>query len=267
MGLCNTMGRIYYPITSQKLNMKLVTVTWSYSDISEIENSLVYKSFLKHNDKNDFVNIHFNRSNYAELEKKFELLYGHQYDYILYKIVLFRDIIEEIKDDIIIFSDTNDVVCLSNITEISYDKGIIFSSERHQYPNDISVWEPTKNYSEKNIFETNFLNSGLIISEKKLYIELLDSVIQNVLPLNYKTFGGDQGVYIYHYINEFSPKIILDKNRDIFVSTYLTTHDWYSLEDDKLKYKPTNTYPMFVHDNGWNYGSPKIINEFKLLVI
>jgi len=23
--------------------------------------------------------------------------------------------------------------------------------------------------------------------------------------------------------------------------------------------------PMFLHDNGWNYGSPKIIENFKLV--
>jgi len=245
--------------------MKLVSVTWSYGDESNVKDSILYKSFIKHNDESDFINIHFNRLNYDELEKKFKDLYENQYDYILYKIFLIRDLIKQIDDDIIIFSDTNDVVCLNNITEISYDGGIIFSSERHQYPNDISVWEPTKKYSDQDIFEQNFLNSGLIISEKKLYVELLDSVIQNVLPLHYKNFGGDQGVYIYHYINEFLPKIILDKKRNIFVSTYLTSYDWYIPQNGKLVYKPTNTYPIFVHDNGWNYGSPKIIKKFNLV--
>ena len=28
--------------------------------------------FIKHNDDGDFINIHFNRSNYDELEKKFK---------------------------------------------------------------------------------------------------------------------------------------------------------------------------------------------------
>ena len=245
--------------------MKLVSVTWSYEDESNVKDSILYKSFIKHNDESDFINIHFNRLNYDELEKKFKDFYENQYDYILYKIFLIRDLIKQIDDDIIIFSDTNDVVCLNNITEISYDGGIIFSSERHQYPNDISIWKPTKKYSDQDIFEQNFLNSGLVISEKKLYVELLDSVIQNVLPLHYKTFGGDQGVYIYHYINEFSPKIILDKKRNIFVSTYLTSYDWYIPENGKLVYKPTNRCPTFVHDNGWNYGSPKIIERYRLI--
>jgi hypothetical protein len=245
--------------------MKLITITWSYSDKSEVKESILYKSFIKNNNDSDFINFHFNRSNYLDLEKKFELQYGVQYDYILYKIFLLQDLIETIDDDILIFSDTNDVVCVGSIDQILYEDGIIFSVEKHQYPNDITSWKPVFSYSDKNIIERNFLNSGLLISEKKLYIQLLYSVIEKVLPLNYKSFGGDQGVYIYHFINEFLPKISLDENRNIFVSTYLTSYDWYTFENGKLLYRPTNSYPTFVHDNGWNYGSPKIIERYRLI--
>jgi hypothetical protein len=245
--------------------MKLISVTWSYEDESNVKDTMLYKSFIKNNNESNFINFHFNRSNYLDLEKKFELQYGDQYDYILYKIFLLPNFIDAIDDDILIFSDTNDVVCVGSIEQILYEDGIIFSAEKHQYPNDITSWKPVFSYPDKNIIEGNFLNSGLIISEKKLYIQLLYSVIEKVLPLNYKLFGGDQGVYIYHFINEFLPKISLDDNRNIFVSTYLTSYDWYTFENDKLLYRPTNSYPMFVHDNGWNYGSPKIINRFNLI--
>ena len=52
--------------------MKLVSVTWSYEDESNVKDSILYKSFIKHNDESDFINIHFNRLNYDELEKKFK---------------------------------------------------------------------------------------------------------------------------------------------------------------------------------------------------
>ena len=245
--------------------MKLITITWSYSDKSEVKESILYKSFIKNNNESDFINFHFNRSNYLDIEKKFESQYGIQYDYILYKIFLIQDLIETIDDDILIFSDTNDVVCMGSINEISYEDGIIFSAEKHQYPNDITSWKPVSSYPDKNIIELNFLNSGLIISNKKLFIELLKSVIENVLPLNYKSFYSDQGVFTYYFINDFLPKITLDEGRINFVSTYLTGQDWYNFDDNKILYKPTNSYPLFVHDNGWNYGSPKIINGFNLI--
>lgn len=245
--------------------MKLITVTWSYSDVSDIKDSILYKSFIKSNEDTNFINFHFNRFNHSDLEKKFESQYGVQYDYILYKIFLLRDLMSSINEDILIFSDTNDVVCLGDINQISFEGGIIFSAEKHQYPNNITEWEPVSSYSDKNIIELNFLNSGLVISTKKMYEQLLDSVIEKILPLNYNSFGGDQGIFTYYYINEFLPKISLDSGRTIFVSTYLTGEDWYKIEEGKILYKPTDSYPIFVHDNGLNFGSPKIIEKYNLV--
>lgn len=245
--------------------MKLISVTWSYSQESNVKETILYKSFIKNNNEFDFVNIHFDRNNYLDLEKEFETKYGYQYEFLLYRIFLLKDFVSIIDDDILIFSDTNDVVCLDNIYNINFEGGIVFSTERHQYPNDISTWEPVGKYPDDNIKKSNFLNAGLQISEKTLYIELLESVIEKVFPISYKSFGGDQGVYIYYFINQFLPEISLDENRSIFVSTYLTSSDWYSTENGKLLYRPTNSYPTFVHDNGWNYGSPKIIERYNLI--
>ena len=245
--------------------MKLVSVTWSYSDNSDYENSILYKSFLKKNHPKNFINIHFNRSNYRELEIEFEQKYGYQYEFLLYRIFLLKEQIENLESDVMIFSDTGDVVCLDNIENIQFDGGIIFSAERHQYPNDISSWSPNNSYCIEDKNHSNFLNAGLQIADKKSYLTLLDETIKNVFPLEYKSFGGDQGVYTYYYINDFDPKIILDNQRKIFVSTYLTSVDWYKMGGDRVTYKPTSTQPIFIHDNGWNYGSPKITQHLNLL--
>ena len=245
--------------------MKLVSVTWSYSDNSDYENSILYKSFLKKNHPKNFINIHFNRSNYRELEIEFEQKYGYQYEFLLYRIFLLKEQIENLESDVMIFSDTGDVVCLDNIENIQFDGGIIFSAERHQYPNDISSWSPNNSYSIEDKNHSNFLNAGLQIADKKSYLTLLDETIKNVFPLEYKSFGGDQGVYTYYYINDFDPKIILDNQRKIFVSTYQTSVDWYKMDGDRVTYKPTSTQPIFIHDNGWNYGSPKITQHLNLL--
>jgi hypothetical protein len=245
--------------------MKLVTVTWSYSDISDYENSVLYKSFIKKNDPKNFVNIHFNRTNYKDLEVEFEAKYAYQYEFLLYRIFLLGNKITSIDSDFIIFSDTTDVVCLDDIENIVFDGGIMFSAERHQYPNDISGWSPINSYSLEDKNQSSFLNAGLQIADKKTYLSLLDETIKNIFPLEYKSFGGDQGVYTYYYVNNIKPKIVLDGQRKIFVSTYLTSLDWYHLDGEMVIYKPTNTKPIFIHDNGWNYGSPKITQQLNLL--
>ena len=95
--------------------------------------------------------------------------------------------------------------------------------------------------------------------------QLLENTIENVLPLNYKNFGGDQGVYTYYFINNLSPNIKLDDTCEFFLSTYLSSVSWFEKIGDRVKHKLKNTTPMFVHDNGWNYGSPRIIETFNLI--
>jgi hypothetical protein len=245
--------------------MKLVSITWSNDQKFDYKNTILYKSFIKHNDENDFINIHFNRNNYLELEKEFENNYGYQFEFILYKIFLFRDKIKNIDDDIIVYCDTNDVVCLDNINNLDYTDGIIFSSEKNKYPSDNSSWNPVSSYPEWNLNNSLYLNSGLIVTTKELYLNLLETTIEKVLPLNYKNFGGDQGVYTYYYINNLFPTIKLDETCNNFLSTYLTSRSWFENENGRLRHKLTNTTPMFIHDNGWNYGSPRIIEGFNLI--
>lgn len=245
--------------------MKLISITWSTEQDFNYKNTILYKSFIKYNDEKDFINIHFNRNDYSKLELEFENNYGYQYEFILYKIFLFKDKLKEIDDNLIVYCDTNDVVCLDNINNLKYKEGIIFSSEKNKYPSDNSLWEPISSYSEWNLNNNLYLNSGLIVTTKELYLNLLDNVIENIIPLNYKNFGGDQGVYTYHYINNLLPNIKLDDTCEFFVSTYLSSSGWFEKIGDRLKHNLTNTTPMFVHDNGWNYGSPKIIESFNLI--
>jgi hypothetical protein len=245
--------------------MKLVSITWSYDHHFDYKNTILHKSFIKHNDENNFINIHFNRNEYSELEKDFENNYGYQFEFILYKIFLLKDKLKEINDNLIVYCDTNDVVCLDDINNLDYTDGIIFSSEKNKYPNDNSSWSPVSSYPEWNLNNSLYLNSGLIVTTKELYLNLLETTIEKVLPLNYKNFGGDQGVYTYYYINNLLPTIKLDETCDKFLSTYLTSRSWFENENGRLRHKLTNTTPMFVHDNGWNYGSPRIIEGFNLI--
>ena len=244
--------------------IKLISVTWSYDDESNHKESFLYKSFIKKNDTSDIVNIHFNRNNYKKIEEEFNEKYGYQYEYILYKIFLLKEKLLGIDCDTVIYCDTSDVTVMKNIKQIKIEDEIIFSSEKHQYPTNISQWEGVNSYQNKNITERNYLNSGVIISSKKNYIDLIDSVIENVLSKDYKDFGGDQGVYTNHYLNNMTPKIKLDKDYEFSISTYLSSPNEYIIKNEQLINTSKNNSPYFIHDNGWDYGGSKFKEHFKL---
>ena len=244
--------------------MKIFTCTWSYDDITFYKESLLYKSFIKNNNEKDIINIHYNRNKFASQEKEFSDIYGHQHEYLLYKIQLLRDKLKEVEEDILIYADTNDVVCLKNINEISFpslSNKILFSSEIHQYPNECNITDwPIYTYKERC-----YLNSGLFVGLTSNIIKLLEYSINNILPLNHRNFGGDQGIYTYNYLNKSDTNIFLDKTSEYFLSTYHRAQNTYRKINNTLINVLDNTSPAFIHDNGWNYGSPKFIEHFSLL--
>lgn len=233
--------------------VKLLTITWDYSDNFEIKDTFLYKSFIKNNPDTDLIHIHYNRNNYIQLEEEFKSRFDFQYDYLLYKLYLTKDKINNIDASHIIFCDANDVVCLDNIQNMPKVNHTLFSSESNQYPWSMGDWGGLEySFEERN--SKRFLNAGLFIANKQNYIQLLDSIISNVLTTNLKSLGGDQGAFIFHYLSKFEPKIVLDKENKYFLSTYTLDHN--NFLDVKL--------PMFIHDNGWDYGSPRFIEKFNL---
>jgi hypothetical protein len=247
--------------------MKLISVTWSYDDVFDYSNTILYKSFLKYNDPNAFINIHYNRSHYKFLEDEFNNKFGYQYEFLLYRIFLLKDSIDNLKDRII-FADNNDVVCLGEIdgiNDICNDK-IFFSSEQHRYPNEqnISNWNPSYSYSTDDNNNKNYLNAGLSVGNSELYVDLFDDCIDNIFTKEYKNFGGDQGIYTYYYINK-NKLIVLDYNTKYFLSTYSRNPDSFIYNNGRIINRQFNSMPLFIHDNGWNYGSPKFIERFNLL--
>jgi hypothetical protein len=60
--------------------MKLISITWSYEQEFNYKDTILYKSFIKNNIDDNFINIHFNRNDYLELESIFEKDYGYQFE-------------------------------------------------------------------------------------------------------------------------------------------------------------------------------------------
>ena len=234
--------------------VKLITVTWSFKDSYNLENTFLYKSFIKKNDLKNLVHIHYNRNNYIKLEHDFQNKYSTQSEYILYKLYLTLDKIKDIEADHLIFCDANDVVCLGDINSIFFNNGVLFSSEANQYPSSLGDFGGL-DYSLEEQTKKEYLNSGLFIADKVSYIELLENVINKILPTNIKSFCGDQGVFTYHYLSNQNPKIELDKSFSLFISTFSRDYNNFI----------NFNFPMFIHDNGWDWGSPRFIEKFNLL--
>jgi len=251
------------------MNIKLVTITWSYSDSFEIEKTSLYKSFKRFNPNKELIHFHFNRGHYWQLENEYSQRFGAESEYLLYKITLLLDKIKTIDSEYIIFCDANDVTCLKSIDTLEnifdLENHIIIGHEKNMWPTPERklTWPNYKDYSGYDLQNRCFLNSGMILSKKDKFCELLQSLIDNVFSTNINTFSNDQGVYTYYYNMGFSPKIKLDYGSLFALNTFTRNPNDYYMENNCLISKETGTSSYFVHDNGWNHGSPKFHNFFE----
>jgi hypothetical protein len=234
--------------------VKTLTVTWNYSTTFNLQDTFLYRSFIKKNPESNLIHLHYNRNDFQKLETEFENRFGYQYEYLLYKIFLTRSKLDDLDFSNVVFVDANDVVCLGDIQLIPKLDYILFSAENNQYPSSMGDWGGLE-YSKDECIRKRFLNAGLFTCTKENYIALLDQVIKNILSKNLKTLGGDQGAFIFYYLSNFDPKIILDKENKYFLSTFMLDYN---------KYNSTH-FPLFIHDNGWNWGSPRFIEKFNLV--
>jgi hypothetical protein len=65
-----------------------------------------------------------------------------------------------------------------------------------------------------------------------------------------------------------SPKIKLDISNVFALNTFSrSVNEFYLNKDNKIVSLETGVVPCFVHDNGWNHGSPKFHNHFQFEMI
>jgi len=252
--------------------ISMVAVTWNYEDSFPIEETPLYPSFKKNNPEEEFVHIHFNRNNYSELEKEFAKRFEREYHFHLYKIKLLGDKIKEsVKTEYLIVADATDVVCMNKVDNLincfDLEEHVIACQEKNTWPTPEHKkhWPDYDDYNEHDKFNKTFLNSGMLLAKKEKFIELLDSMIENVLSTDCKYFHNCQGSYTYYYNKRFKPLIKLDYSRIFTLNTFTrSTDDCYLDKNNKIVIKETGVRPCFVHDNGWNHGSPKYMLFFNL---
>jgi len=249
--------------------ISVITSTWSNEESFPIQDTTLYKSFKFFNPEKNFHHIHFNRGHFHQEESEFNAKYGSESDYLLYKITLLKQRVSEIDSKYIIFCDANDVFCLGNVDYLldhfDLDNEIIIGHEKNRWPppETSCEWPSFRNYSAYNIDNNIYLNSGMVLSSLDNYIKLLDSLEKNILNQNVN-FRNDQGVFAWHYTSESDPKITLDEENIFTLNTFSRSPEEYSLDGNKLINKVDSSYSCFIHDNGWNHGSPKFSEHFNL---
>lgn len=156
----------------------------------------------------------------------------------------------ELENTIILFTDSYDVINLTNIEEIllkykKYPNGtILFSTEKHCWPNN-----------SLSIFYDNayYLNSGGYIG----YAKDILSIINIDIPNDY-----DDQLYftkMFLFNNNYN-NIKLDTDNCIF-QTFNSCEDDIIFIDNRIQNKITNNYPCLLHLNGPSKEKLSIIYE------
>jgi hypothetical protein len=260
----------------------LFVVTWGHTELNDISNSMLVKSFKKYNPNTHVEQIHFDRRKYAELEREFTTRYGYQFEFLLYRIYLLKDEVKKIvqskKYDRVVFCDSGDVTCQGSIQEIpnNYDlsSSVIFGAEKNQWPGVEAKkqWPNYNDYSEFDLNNRYFVNGGVVLTKPEIYLTLLETCIEKVLPIipfstHLLCYAGDQGAFTYYYnnLNNISfVKVKLDYGNFLALNTFATGVNDYYFQDNKVYSKHTSVAPCFIHDNGWDHGCPRLNHAFEL---
>jgi len=158
-----------------------------------------------------------------------------------------------LKNNVVLFTDSYDVVSLANTSEIleKYNKicndtpdSVLFSVEKSCWPlKQIDVFYPETDSEYK------FLNSGGFIGNAERILNLLEKKIENC--------EDDQLYYtkIFLFDNKIDNsinKIKLDYSCEIFQTLNGAFHDIDIVNKKRIFNKYTNTFPCLLHGNGPN---------------
>jgi hypothetical protein len=252
-------------------NIALVTVTWNHADDFDIEKTTLFKSFRRFNPHVKFHHFHFNRGLFHVLESEYHQRFDQQSDYILYKIHMLKQKLGEVDAQYIIFCDANDVACLGNVDHLpqifDLENDVIVGAEKNQWPAPERKlnWPGFIDYSGFDAENNFFVNSGIVLAKKQNFIAMLQSMEDNILSTNIKDFMNDQAIYTWYYTAKHTPLIKLDYNTEFAVNTFKRSpNEFTKNEEHRLVSNANGSKPCFVHDNGWNHGSPKFLNHFEL---
>jgi len=242
----------------------LLTLSWGNLPQNPT-NSPTVRTWNRWNPKLPVVHSHFNRGDYWQQEKTYADKFDLQSEYLLYKVDLIRQTAALIDTEFTIMADFNDVYTTGPVDHLpalfDLDRAAVFSSERNRYPKTPT---PAYEYSPFDVSHSWFLNSGVILAKTSVLKQLLDKAVEVYVNSEKRISGGDQGLFTQYYNAGVQPLIQLDYANLVSLSTYDSSYDDYYTKNNRIYSKRFNTSPVFIHDNGSNYGGRKFIEYFKI---
>ena len=170
---------------------------------------------------------------------------GHSTGDFSFKIKYHLDFCKKRKpDDIVIITDAWDVIVVNDCDSIlklykSFNKDIVIGGEKF-------CWPDILNFYKFNFLSVPFpyINAGLLMGRAGVIKDIIEKYRKNG-PID------DQRMWTTAYFENRSI-IAIDEKAKIFLNMLYTNKQDIVYEDNKLKYKPTNTYPIFVHARGFD---------------
>jgi len=214
-------------------------------------------SYLKRSAKNSNLNITY--------------VMNDKWNGFVDKITQMQNTIKDLNDDdIICFIDAYDVIAFSEADEIlakfkEYDTDLLLSGELNCYPGEnIGTYNAIYNKG-KTVCPTNYkyVNSGGYIGYKPALMDLFSwkplDEIHNICEL-----GGDQNYFTHYYLEHFlhpEKRIKIDMRQAIFQSFYKVEYSPFTFVNGRLCNNEIDSYPCFVHFNGYGGYDYKITNQ------
>lgn len=156
--------------------------------------------------------------------------------------LLKKELRRHLNDEIILFTDSYDVIFLSDEKEImkkflSFNCDLVFSAEKECWPN-----KKTSVFFKDNEGPYKYINSGGFIGRVKIIYDLID--------VEYSDTYDDQYLIHERYIL-FKNRIKIDTSCQIFQTNALNSNDIEIIYDKNIiKNTIYNTYPSLYHGNG-----------------
>jgi hypothetical protein len=264
------------------MKIKLLVTTWSNSDVSNVDDQILLKSFKKYNPDIDIIKVHYNRGKYHNIENAYGKLYGYQHEVLLYRVVMMYHKVKQSDADFLILCDTNDVTCIAPINNLpdlfDLESYVIIGAETNQWPMPTvkQNWERYTDYDKKHHDNKTYINGGGLLASKASLLNLLD-IARELLIENQQVYarsielddryggaGSDQGIFTWIFNNVKDSPIKLDYESRFLLNTYGRSENDYYVKDGRFYSKVTGIPTCFVHDNGWDHGSPKFHDKLEL---
>lgn len=180
-----------------------------------------------------------------------------------WRMQMYLDSIKDYNDDdIIIFSDSYDVIVQQNAKDIinkfkKLNKKVIISSEMNLLlPSELKQFGMYPQLFSDNKFLNNNLSDyiypclGLVIGYKKELYDLYKILINYKHPELYnECYEDDQCLFSFYFIKNGNKKFDLDYKQSLFGSMSGSLNR-YEMIDNKLYNHKTDTIPSFVHFQG-----------------